>query len=199
MAKSYDAIHIYGDEATTLWIRRKGTGNGEMPTGLAKPESATGFRDGGWLGEDGIDLEVSADVSKFNAYQGGTIVKTRVTKTERTFKLQFLQEDDLTTEVFYDHSGVTEENGVARYDIPKAIGYSEWEFLIDFVDGGKTKRLVTTASAGERGTVPHKSDDMTVYEVTFDMIGDAYVLTDDETMLAAAGAAAGADSAGSEG
>lgn len=184
MAKNYDAIHIYGDEASTVWIRRKGTGDGAIPTGLADPEKETGFQDGGWLSEDGIDLEVSADVSKFKAWQGGSNVKNRVTSTERNFKLQFLQEDPLSTEIFFDHDGITDEDGLAKYTIPKSIGYSEWEFIIDFKDAGKTKRLVATASAGERGTVSHKNDDMTVYEVTFDILEDAYVLTDDEVMVA---------------
>lgn len=184
MAKNYDAIHIYGDEASTVWIRRKGTGDGAIPTGLADPTEPSGFQDGGWLSEDGIDLEVSADVSKFKAWQGGSNVKNRVTSTERNFKLQFLQEDPLSTEIFFDHDGITDEDGLAKYTIPKSIGYSEWEFIIDFKDAGKTKRLVATASAGERGTVSHKNDDMTVYEVTFDILEDAYVLTDDEVMVA---------------
>lgn len=185
MSKNYDAIHVWGDESTTVYLRRKGTGSGS-PSGLEAPTELHKFLDGGWLGEDGIDLEISADVSKFRAYQGGTIVKTRVTSTERSFKLQFLQEDAVSTEVFYGHDGVTLVDGLARYEIPKSLPYREYEFLVDFVDGATTKRLVLTAAPGERGTVPHKNDDLTIHEVTFDIIGDAHVITDDATLVAAA-------------
>lgn len=185
MAKNYEAIHVYGDEASTVWIRRKGNGDGSIPTGLAAPEEASGFQDGGWLSEDGIDLELAVEVEKFKGWQGGTNVKNRVTSTERTFVMQFLQEDPLSTEIFWDHDGITGEDGLAKYTIPKSVGYSEWEFIVDFIDAGKTKRLVCSASAGERGTVSHKNDDMTIYEVTFDMVDDGYVITDDPTMVAA--------------
>lgn len=184
MSKNYDAIHIWGDESTTVWLRRKGTGTGS-PTGLAEPTELMKFKDGGWLSEDGIDLEISANVEKFKAYQGGTIVKTRVTSTERSFKLQFLQEDEVAVEVFYG-SKLEKEGDLAKYAIPKALPYREFEFLIDFVDGDTTKRLVLTAAPGERGTVPHKNEEMTVHEVTFDIIGDAYVLSDDKVLVAQA-------------
>lgn len=196
MTKNQDSIHIWGDDSTTVWIRRKGSGDGSKPAGLAQPIEGSGFKDGGWLGEDGIDLDLAVEVEKFKAYQGGVTVKNRVTSTERSFKFQFLQEDPLSTEVFWDHDGITdgdEDNPgtLARYDIPESVGYSEWEFLVDFVDAGRTKRLVCSASAGERGTVPHKNTEMTVLEVTFDLTGGAYVLTDDEAFVDAIPAPAG--------
>lgn len=187
MTKNQDSIHIWGDEDTTVWVRRKGAGDGSKPSGLAAPIELSGFKDFGWLGEDGIDLDLAVEVEKFKAYQGGVTVKNRVTSTERSFKLQAMQEDPLSTEVFWDHDGITDGDStapgtIARYDLPKSIGYSEWEFLIDFVDAGKTKRLVATAAAGERGTVPHKNTEITLLEITFDII-DAYVLTDDEAFV----------------
>lgn len=183
MAKNYDAIHIWGDEDTTVSIARK-KDNPTIPTALE--DLGDEFFDAGWLSEDGIGLEVSADVTKFKAYQGGKLVKTRVTSTENSFGLQFLQEDPDTTEIFYGHDGVTTTGGVAKYKIPGAITHKEYVVVIDFKDAGVTKRLVVeTASPGERGTVPHQNSELTVLEVTFDIVGDAYVLTDDPVFVGA--------------
>ncbi|MGO1553279.1 MAG: hypothetical protein ACTHXG_14430 [Micrococcaceae bacterium] len=202
MAKNFDAIHIWGGEESAVWIARKST-SPTIPEGLADPSDP--FKDGGWLSEDGITLNIAPEVTKHRAFQGSTLVKVKVGNTERTSTLQFLQEDPMTTELFYGHDGVTDastagDGSIARYDLPQSIKGTEYVILVDFFDdAGLRKRLVVeTAIAGERGEISNTAEDMPAMEITFDFIGAAYVLTDDPVFTAELDGGAGVASTGGD-
>lgn len=173
MSKNYDNIRIYGDLDSEVFLAAKGS---TLPTTLEDP--AEPFVGMGWVSEDGVDLEVSTDVTKFKGWQGGTTLRSRVTSTEKTIKVQFLEETPGVTALFYGHGDPTITTDVAKVDLPEGIGTVERAGVIRFVDNNVTKLLCCESlQAGERGTVSHKNDDMTIYEITFDIVGASYILT----------------------
>ena len=185
MPKNTSEVRVYGGLETEVWFAPKGAGT--LPTTLTEP--GTPFESVGWLHEDGIDIEVAADTEKFKAMQGGTTIRTEVTSTEKTFKIQCLQESPLVSGLFWGHGAPTMEGSVARVDLPPSIPSLERMAVIRFVDDvGVTKFLCCDlVQAGERGTVGHKKTELTGYEITFDIIGDSYILTDAPAWIAAAG------------
>jgi len=100
MATNLNANRIYGDVPSAVFVAAKGTTG---PVGLAAPAAA--FKDLGWLGEDGVNVSRSADVKKFFAHQGGTMVRTKVTGTENSFKFVCLEETAIVLGLM--HAGAT--------------------------------------------------------------------------------------------
>lgn len=178
MAKNLSNVRIYGDLATEAYFATLGS---TLPTTLTEP--TTPFASVGWLSEDtGIDLELSTEVTKFKGMQGSTTLRTKVTSSEKTFKLQCLEESPLVTSMFWGHGAPTvtgtAPNRVARIDLPENVPTVERASVIRFVDNTVEKFLCCSrVEATDRATVPHKNSDMTVYEITFQIIGACYLLT----------------------
>ncbi|EYT56027.1 hypothetical protein H490_0103900 [Leucobacter sp. UCD-THU] len=185
MGKNLSNVRVYGDLDTEAYFAPKGS---TLPVTLTEPEAP--FNSVGWLSEDGIDLDLTAEVTKFKGMQGGTTIRTKVVSSEKSFKVQCLEESPLVTAMFYGHGAPTVTgtgaSAVARIDLPEAIPMVERSAVIRFVDNGIEKFLCCDlVQATERGTVPHKNTDMTVYEITFEIIGDCYILTNSPAYLEA--------------
>jgi len=172
MAKDRDNVRIYGDDASGVWVADKGTTG---PTSLAAP--GVGYEEVGWLGEDGVDLDRSEDVSEFKAWQGGSTLRKKVTSQEDSFKFVALEETALTMGLYYKGVTPTTATGVDTYVIADQAASDERAWVVDLVDGDITKRYVI--SSGEvtgRETVPHKNSDLTMYSYTVTIYGDYVIL-----------------------
>ncbi len=184
--KNYDNIRVYGDLDSEFYLAPLGS---TLPTAIAT-DPTDPFWAFGWLSEDGVDLEVSTDAQKFKAFQGGTTVRTKVTSTEKTLKVQALEETPGVTGVYFDHgdpvvTGVGDA-AVAKIILPEAIRTRAFAGVAKFVDNDVQKWLVCERlEVTSRGTVAHKNSDMTIYEFTFDILGDAYILTNAPAYLEA--------------
>lgn len=173
MAKNRDNVRVYGDLDSDVFLAPKGS---TLPTTLVEP--AAPFASVGWLSEDGIDFEVATDSTKFKGWQGGTTLRVKVTSTEKTIKFQALEETPGVTALYFDHAAPTVTAGVAKIDLPEAIGTVERAAVFKFIDGAVTKYLCCELiQITDRGTISHKTDDMTMYEFTAEIVGDAYILT----------------------
>ncbi|CAH0234177.1 hypothetical protein SRABI26_02729 [Arthrobacter sp. Bi26] len=175
--KNYDNVRIYGDAESEVWWAPKGT---TLPTVMTTDPIAP-FWAFGWLGEDGIPLSVSTEVDKFKG-MGGVTLRTKVQSTEKSFKVQALEETPGVTGLYFDHGApVVTGTGaakVARIDLPEAIGTVEGVAVVKFVDGGVEKWLCCElVQVSERGELPHSASDMTGYEFTLDILGASYFLT----------------------
>lgn len=185
MAKSYDNIKIFGDLDTDVYVAPKGT---VLPIVLGVP--ATPFEGLGWLGEDGTPLALAAEVAKFKAYQGGTLLRTKVTSTEKSVQVQALEENPLVTGLYFDHGAPvitgTGPTQVAKVVLPESVGTVERAAVFRWIDGDTEKLLCCPlVQIGERSEVPHKGDAMTVYGMTFSIIGECYLLTNSASYLVA--------------
>lgn len=181
MTKVADNAHFWGDADSGVFFAPLGS---TLPTTLTDP--TTPFEEIGWLSEDGIDLEVSTDVKKVKGYQGGATVRTRVTGTEKGFKIQCLEDTPLVAELFWGATAPTVTTGVAKVDLPDGMPTVARAAVIKLHDGTSTRfYCLERVEATDRGTVSHKNTDETVYEISFEIIGDAYILTNEAAFVAA--------------
>lgn len=182
MAKNRSNIRIYGDLESGVYLADVGE---TLPTTLDEPTAP--FVELGWISEDGIDLEVSTDAEKFKAWQGAATLRTKITSTEKTITFQALEETPGVTALYFDHGEPEVTTGVARVDLPEGIGTVARSAVFRFIDGGVTKFLCCeTIEITERGTLGHKNSEMTIYEFTAEIVGDAYILTDNPAYTEAA-------------
>jgi hypothetical protein len=174
MAKNYDNIRAYGDLDSEVFLAPVGS---TLPTTLTDP--TTPFEALGWLSEDGVSLAVSTDVEKFKGWQGGSVLRTKVTGTEKSISIQCLEETPGVTELYYGHGAPTVTTGVARIDLPEGIGTVARAAVFKFVDAGVTKFLCCEkVEVTEREDLSHQNSSLTMYGFTLDIIGDSYILTD---------------------
>lgn len=174
---SYDNIRIFGDLDTDVFLAVKGS---TLPVVIGVP--AAPFAPVGWLGEDGTPLALAAETAKFKAYQGGTLLRIKVTSTEKSVQVQCLEESPLVTGLYFDHgapvvTGVS-PSAVAKIVLPESVGTVERAAVFRWIDGDVEKLLCCPkVQVGDRSEVPHKNDAMTVYGMTFSIIGECYILT----------------------
>jgi hypothetical protein len=178
VAKNYDAIRVYGDLESEVYFAPKGT---TLPT-VMTADPADPFWAVGWLSEEGVTLALSTDVEKFKGWQGGTTLRTKVTSTEKTIKIQALEETPGVTALYYGHGDPvvtgTGSAAVAKIDLPESVPTVERTAVIKFKDGDVDKWLCCElVQVSDRGEVAHQNNSMTMYEFTLDIIGDAYILT----------------------
>lgn len=185
MAGNSDNIRVYGDLDSEVFFAPVGS---TLPTTVADPIAP--FAAIGWLSEDGVSLSVSTDVEKFRGWQGGATLRTKVTGTEKTITIQALEETPGVTELYYGHGAPTVtgtgDTAVARVDLPEGIGSVARAAVFKFVDGGVTKLLCCEkVEVTGRGELAHTNTGMTVYELTLDILGDSFILTDAPAFTAA--------------
>ena len=176
--KNYDNIRAYGDLDSEVFFAPLGT---VLPVDIAADPIAP-FAAVGWLSEDGVSLALSTDVEKFKGWQGGSVLRTKVTGTEKTISIQCLEETPGVTELYYGHgapviTGVGEAQ-VARVDLPEGVPTVARAAVFKFVDGGVTKYLVCErVEVTDREELSHTNSSLTMYGFTLDIIGDSYILT----------------------
>jgi len=181
MAKNYDNIRAYGDLDSEVFLAPVGS---TLPTTLTDP--TTPFEALGWLSEDGVSLSLSTDVEKFKGWQGGSVLRTKVTGTEKTIQIQCLEETPGVTELYYGHGTPVVTTGVAKIDLPEGVGTVARAAVFKFVDGGVTKFLCCEkVEVTEREDLSHQNSSLTMYGFTLDIIGDSYILTDAPSFVGA--------------
>lgn len=177
MAKDRNNIRIWGDEDSGVWVGPKGT-TGPSEALIISGEFASPYNEVGWLQEDGVDLDRGGDSTTFRAFQGGTIVRKKAS-AEDTFKFIALEETATTLGLWYP--GMVTEAGtdpkVKKHTIGQPVS-DERAWIVPFVDGEHRKVLVVpSGEVTDRGTVAHKFDDLTAYEMTVTIYGDFFIYT----------------------
>jgi len=182
MAKNNANIRVYGGDTGGVWIADKGT---TAPTDLSAP--GVGYTEAGWLSDTGLKLEQKADKQKFYAWQGGTVVKVAISKAERTFTFECLEETAVVLGLAYPGLSFTTATGVATGSVPGGIHSVEKAFVLDAVDSdGNTKRyLVPVGNVDPNNSVEHKFDGLTVYSFQVDVIGGFDIVTDSPAVVGA--------------
>lgn len=176
-AKNVNNVRVYGDLSSEVYLAPKGT---VLPTTLADLPAA--WQVLGWVSDDGVNLGLSTDVEKFKGWQGGATLRTKVTSVEKSFSLTALEETPLVTSLYYGHGAPvisgTGADRVARIDLPEGFGTIERAAVIKFTDAGVTKFFCCeNAQVSDRGESPHSNSEITAYEMTFDVVGASFLLT----------------------
>lgn len=178
MAKDRENIRIYGDDDTGVWVAPKGT-TGPTEAAILSGEFVAPAVEIGWLGDDGIDFDRGGDSTTFRAYQGGNIVRKKAS-AEDTFKFFALEETALTLGLMYPGMVTTAgtDPTVTKHTVGQPIS-DERAWIVPFVDGAYRKvAVIPSGEVTERGTVPHKFDELTAYEFTVSIYGnfDIYIV-----------------------
>lgn len=174
--------HVYGDIGTGVWIAPKGT---TLPTTLTE-DPAAGFKPAGWLSDDGISRSVEKDIQEYNALQGGSLIRKKVSKVTQTFRFTCLEETALVLGMVNSDQQIvvtgTGAAAVARQEIGDGQNRTvERALVIDAVDGETRERTVLSAAditfQGEI-SVAH-NEELRMYEFEASLLAGAaaYVLT----------------------
>lgn len=177
MAKNQANIRIFGDDGDAVYVAAKGA---TFPTALAAP--AVAFSEIGWLGEDGINLDQSLTVNKFNAHQGGAQIRQKKSGVERSFTFQALEETAITLGLYYPGiTGVTSgtaPNQVTTFSVPAGSRSDERAWIVDSFDGTVQKRHnIPVGEVGETGTISHTNSGLAIYEFTVNIFGAFTIVT----------------------
>lgn len=181
MTKNLANIRIYGDQSSAVYVAPKGTTG---PVGLAAPAAA--FADLGWLSEDGTDITRETSSTDFTAWQGGTIVRSKVSGVKDTIKVVCLEETAVALGLYYPGSSTVTATGVSTITVPGGSNSNEKALVVDFIDDTVTKRYsIPRAEVTGVGTVSHKNTDMTMYEFTFTIYGGFTIITNNPALATA--------------
>lgn len=181
MAKNLANIRIYGDQASAVYVAPKGTTG---PVGLAAPAAA--FADLGWLSEDGTDITRETSTTDFTAWQGGTIVRSKVSGVKDTLKVVCLEETAVALGLYYPGMTSSTTTGTTTITVPGGSKSNEKALVVDFIDDTVTKRYsIPRAEVTGVGTVSHKDSDMTMYEFTFTIYGGFTIITNNPALATA--------------
>lgn len=182
MAKNDANIRIYGGDAGAVWVGEVGV---TAPTGLAAP--GNGWTELGWLSDTGLTLEQKADKKKFYAWQGGTVVAVSISKAERSFTFECLEETAVALGLAYPGLEFTTATGVATGTVPAGITGIDKAFTLDAEDSqGNLKRyVVPKGNVDPNSKTEHKFDALTVYQFVVDVIGEFDIITNSPGVVGA--------------
>lgn len=191
LTRNSDNVRIFGDLRDAVWAAPVGT---TLPVDLTL-ELPTPWVPFGWLSEDGISYEPSTDVQKIKAHQGGATVRTKVTSTEKTLGFTALESHPLTRKAFdgaKDPVLTATGSGIARLELPEAIGVTEFALVVQSLDESPTGLVqeffcIERWAVGERGSATSSNSEVRGFELTGDILGDSYILTDAAAFVEAAG------------
>lgn len=175
--RSIANLRSFGDMDSDVFVGPVGT---EKPTGKASLASAP-WEVLGWLGEDGAEEGYSVDVTKFKLFQGGKTGRTKANGTEKTMQVTAAETNPLVFELFY---GTTEPAkvtaGVAEVEIPEGASTVARAAAFLYTDGDIWYvRYNTRAEVTDRGSVTYANTDLSTRQMTFDLVGKDYWLTND--------------------
>lgn len=181
MTKTLANIRIYGDESSAVYVAPKGTTG---PTTLAAP--AVAFADLGWLSEDGTEIGRETSATDFTAWQGGTIVRSKVSGVKDTIKVTCLEETAIALGLYYPGATTVTTTGVSTITVPGGSKSNEKALVVDFLDDTITKRyVIPRAEVTGVGAIAHKNTDMTMYEFTFTIYGGFTIITNNPALASA--------------
>ena len=112
MAKNRDNVRMYGDLDSEVFL---------APLATAGPEDSltvpAAFTEVGWCTEDGVPFGREVDVTDLLGWQGGTILRTKITSDKKSFTFAAMEEKPLVTELYFGHGApvVTGTGPAAMY------------------------------------------------------------------------------------
>jgi hypothetical protein len=181
MTKTLANIRIYGDESSAVYVAPKGTTG---PVALAAP--AVTYADLGWLSEDGTEIGRETSATDFTAWQGGTIVRSKVSGVKDTIKVTCLEETAIALGLYYPGATTVTTTGVSTITVPGGSKSNEKALVVDFLDDTITKRyVIPRAEVTSVGAIAHKNTDMTMYEFTFTIYGGFTIVTNNPALATA--------------
>jgi len=183
MAKTYEFIHIYNGLDSEVAVAPKGSTYME---GIGPAEDP--FEEVGWLSEDGVSEETSADQEPFRAFQGSKIVKRIIPEAETSFTFQCLEANAVVHGLKTRGATTTVEAGVAKTvrDRETAVDERTWR-VRTIADDGTEAISQFVGVHSQSGAIEKTATGLTVYEYTVSPIGDITEYTNHPGIVGDAG------------
>lgn len=148
------------------------------PLGTTAPTDTTaawaaGWKDLGWLNEDGITEEYDVDTENVIAWQNGAVVRTVVTESAALFTFVCIETKEETLKAY--HSGSTISGTTVKTMNVKAPTTDKRAWGFQVVDGARTLRIIIpNGEVTDRGEIVYQNEEPVGYEMTV----TAYPATD---------------------
>lgn len=182
MAKDLANVRVYGDTDGAVWVAPLGT---TMPTDLSDVPAA--FGEVGWITEDGVNVSTETENESWTGWQGGKVLRRRITSQEDQFTFQAAEENAVVLGLWIPNANITTTGGVTKIVPPEGIDSDPRAFVLDFHDGDVHKRYnVIRGEVIERGEVPHQNTELTTYQFTVAMT-EYEILTNNPALAVAGG------------
>lgn len=144
------------------------------------------FVEAGWIHPDGFTLTPTDEVAKLRGFQGGRVIRTKVTSSETSITVQLLESTALTLGLAL---GVEAEAGgegiIKKHKLPGSREVVAKQFLVGLFDGDVKWLLhIPHGEIGEKQEVTLGNEDITGYNLTIEIIGDAFLYTEGDEGLA---------------
>ncbi|PPF39975.1 hypothetical protein [Pseudoclavibacter sp. AY1H1] len=157
--------------------------------GLATPVPAA-LEDRGWIGEEGLNLELSDSIERIKGHQGGKTVKTFMSSSDTNITVALL-ETKLANLLDYLSAKATKVGtgnaAIAKIDVPASRQVTMLSGMIDLFDtsgnGAHTRILLPTISLGERQGIAFTNKDITAYNYNLEVIGGFTILTNAKAIV----------------
>lgn len=191
LGRNSDNVRIFGGLEDQVWAAP--VGRQVLPLGL---EVLGGlWVPFGWLSEDGIAYEPSTEAEKITAHQGGATVRVKSVRTEKTLGFTALESHPLSRLAFDGAKPpklTATGSKVARMDLPENIGVTEFALVVDTFDDAPTglvheRFCIERWAVSERGSAQSTNSAVRGFELTGDVLGKSYILTDAASFVEAAG------------
>ncbi|MDX3712731.1 hypothetical protein PV733_28090 [Streptomyces europaeiscabiei] len=149
------------------------------PVGTTAPTDpyspwGTGWNDLGYVAEDGLTESLNENRQEFKAWGYNSAVRTQVTDRQTTFKVTFMQTSYLTLALYYGvdaadmTSSGTGSTQFLAFEEPQSNEPMYYAIGMDVIDNDKPKRIIVArAEVTTKGDLPHKSDSVQNYDLTF--------------------------------
>lgn len=183
--RSIANLRSFGDMDSDVYIAPLGS---TKPTGRDDLGTAPWDEVLGWLGEDGGEEGFSVDVTKFKLFQGGKTGRTKANGTEKTMQVTAAETNPLVFELFYGTTTpATVAGGVAEIEIPDGAGTVARAAAFLYTDGDLWYiRYNSRAEITDRGSVTYSNSELSARQMTFELVGKDYWLTNDPAFTGAA-------------
>lgn len=172
-------LRSFGDWDSDVFVAELGT---PEPTNLV--DLGIAWPNLGWITEDGVEEGVDVSSEKFRLWQAGKVGKTKTTGTEKTLQVTAAETNPLVFELFYGTEAadttVNATTGIAKVALPDGTPTVARAVAFKFTEGDIIwVRYNTRAEITDRGSITYANSDLAARQMTFDLIGQDYWLTND--------------------
>lgn len=169
MAKNIDAIRVYGDISSSVYVADKGTTAPTTPTG----PPGTGWTEVGWISDDGLTETRDLNSDQKRAWQGGALVRTVRSSDSRSFKFVAWETNAVTVGLTRPGSTPTTTTGVTHTSVKAFTGSDIRAWIIDLIDGAiHTRKIIPAGEVTDQGDIKANNGDIVGYELTVEAYPD---------------------------
>ncbi|WP_160159502.1 hypothetical protein [Actinomyces culturomici] len=146
----------------------------------------SGLEDVGWIGEDGMSINLNDSVDKLRGHQNHGVVKTYMSDSSTGIEVVVLESKLKQFLAFFDATA-KKVGAIARIEIPAARKARTMTAVIDAFDTSDSsiqwRVLLPSLQLGAREGVQLKIGELTAYKFSFEILGGFQILTNAPALI----------------